>query len=100
MREYGEYPIKHPKPPAALETKKNPGLPSGPQGGLRDALCRAYPLGHTDPSPAFVFYREGWTALHYAACYGHLPAVRALINAGAPLHIETDSEGFLGGLAF
>ncbi len=52
------------------------------------------------PPPAFVFQREGWTALHYAACYGHLPAVRALIHAGAPLHIETNSEGFLGGLAF
>ena len=58
---------------------------------------RRYPLGHTNPSYGFVFHRQGWTALHNAACYGHLASVRALINAGASLHIETNSEGFLGG---
>jgi hypothetical protein len=33
------------------------------------------------------------TALHYAAARGHLPAVRALIHAGAPLDIQA-TDGF------
>jgi cytohesin len=33
-------------------------------------------------------HRNGWTALHFAARHGHLPAVRALIHAGAPLDIQ------------
>jgi hypothetical protein len=41
-------------------------------------------------------HRYGRTALHYAF-YGPLPAVRALINAGAPLHIQdNDRWAFCG----
>ncbi len=60
---------------------------------------RGYPLGHTDPSPAFVLHRKGYTALHYAAQRGHwhLPAVNALIRvdprAGAPLNIQKWDNG-------
>jgi len=44
---------------------------------------RGYPLGHTDPSPAFALLRDGMTALHWAARHGHQRSVRALIHAGA-----------------
>jgi ankyrin repeat protein len=34
-------------------------------------------------------YKEtGWTALHLAACRNHVAAVRALVDAGAPLEVE------------
>jgi ankyrin repeat protein len=36
------------------------------------------------------------TALHWAARHGHQRSVRALINAGASLHIQTTGDGFLG----
>jgi hypothetical protein len=52
---------------------------------------RGYPLVHTDPSPASALHRTGWTALHYAVYLRHLPAVRALINAGAPLDIQSNN---------
>ena len=58
-------------------------------GWVPATLCRGDPLGHTDPSPAFALHRYGYTALHWAAEHGHLPAVRALIRAGAPLDIQT-----------
>ncbi len=47
-------------------------------------------------SPAVALHRYGCTALHWAARYGHLPAVRALIHAGASLHIQTNGSGFAG----
>ncbi len=56
--------------------------------GSTATLCRGYPLGHTDPSPAFALHRDGWTALHWAARHGHLPSVNALIHAGAPVNIQ------------
>jgi hypothetical protein len=65
-------------------------LPPGPQGGYGTGpatLCRGYPLGHTDPSPAFALHRYRRTALHWAVLFGHLPTARALIHAGAPLGI-------------
>ncbi len=55
------------------------------RGGHRLRGCRVYPLGHTDPSPAFALHRRGRTALHYAVEHGHLAAVNALIHAGAEL---------------
>ena len=60
---------------------------------------RGCPLGHTDPSPAFASHRYSKSALHVAAEHGHLPAVRALIHAGAPLDIQTSGRffGIFGG---
>jgi hypothetical protein len=51
--------------------------------GHRLQRCRGHPLGHTDPSPAVAWLREGRTALHWAAFYGHRRSVRALVHAGA-----------------
>jgi hypothetical protein len=84
-----------PGTPAAgwSKNKKENGVFPGPQGWVREypaTLGRGYPLGHT--SPAFALHRWGSTALHYAARYGHLRAVRALISAGAPLHIESNDR--------
>jgi hypothetical protein len=90
-------------PPSTLaagrsKSKKEPlGTPWAARpvtGWVPAALCRGYPLGHTDPSPAFALHREGWTALHFAAIHGHLPAVNALIHAGAPLEIQTNGLGW------
>ncbi len=41
--------------------------------------------------------RDGWTALHYAAAYGNLPTVHALINAGASLNIQDHDRWAFGG---
>jgi hypothetical protein len=82
-----------PQPPAILKTKnKTGGIPLGRKAGygmVPATLFRAYPLGHTDLSPAFALHRDGQTALHWAVGYGHLPAVNALIHAGAPLDIQS-----------
>ena len=97
MPEYGEYP-QVPQPPAILKKKEN-GVPPGPHGRVREwapaALGRGYPLGHADPSPAVAWHRYGRTALHWAVRHGHLPAVHALIRAGAPLDVQTN--GIFGG---
>jgi hypothetical protein len=82
---------RYPKPPAILKTKNKTGVPPGPIGGYgmgTGYAGRGYPLGHTDPSPAFALHRYGCTALHWAAEHGHLPSVCAFINAGAPLDIQ------------
>jgi hypothetical protein len=49
-----------------------------------------YPLGHPDPRPSLCMHRHGWTALHWSARHGHLPNVRALINACASLNIPNE----------
>ena len=36
-----------------------------------------------------VVDEDGWSALHYAACRGHLPVVRALLNANAAVDART-----------
>ena len=36
---------------------------------------------------------EGWTALHYAAAYGHIEIVEILISRGAEIDAETYSSG-------
>jgi hypothetical protein len=94
MPEYGEYPLV-PQPPAGLKTKKNPGVPPWAVRRLRDGhrlRCVGLTLwATTAPPPPFALHRwGGMTALHWAAFLGHLPAVRALVHAGAPLDIQTN----------
>ena len=48
------------------------------------------------PPPPFALLREGMTALHWAAYRGHQRSVRALINAGASLDIQTTGNGLSG----
>ena len=101
MPEYGEYP-QVPQPPAILKQKRKRGSPWAARAGTGwapAALGRGYPLGHADPSPAVAWHRlNGWTALHHAARHGHLPAVHALINAGAPLDVQEITRwALLGG---
>jgi len=36
--------------------------------------------------------RDGWTALHYAARWGHVPLLRVLLNAGANVNIKTQER--------
>jgi ankyrin repeat protein len=40
-----------------------------------------------------VFNSNGQTALQYAAYYGHLPVVEALLTAGADIDIRTEEKG-------
>ena len=56
------------------------GLPPGPH--------RPLPAQQGEVQAAFALHRKGKTALHYAAEHGHLPAVNALIHAGAPLDVQ------------
>ena len=82
-------------PSAAGCYKKKIGLPSGPQaawGGYRYA--GRVTLWASPISPPPCLHRDGKTALHWAAIHGHLPVVRALINAGAPLDIQDNWSGW------
>jgi hypothetical protein len=47
---------------------------------------------YAKPSAFLCLRRDGETALHWAVIHGHLPAVLALIHAGASLNIKTSRE--------
>jgi ankyrin repeat protein len=39
---------------------------------------------------------SGFTALHFACCFGHLEVVKALLQAGASLSVRTSNSGSAG----
>ncbi len=48
---------------------------------IQDLLTVGCPINYRD--------REGWTALHHSAGYGHLEIVKYLISSGADIYVKT-----------
>ncbi len=55
---------------------------AGDENRLRELLAE-------DKSLAAAFSRDGWTALHLAAFFGHTPCAKALVEAGAPVNARS-----------
>jgi hypothetical protein len=87
MPEYGAYPLGTLAAGCSKTKKEYPG-PQAAWDGCRYAGRATLWATPTSPSPCL--HRDGRTALHFAASSGHLATVRALINAGASLHIQTN----------